>query len=115
MLPAPQLATISLTYARFAFQISAIVAPNGSAADDFGGTGVLGRVGDWRDTLDTPVGGTSLQPPACTITRTLTLSLILSGAFRMRFTPRDFRGVLPFHCHEAQHADYGMMANVEIV
>ena len=52
----------------------------------------LGHEGDWRDTLDTP----------------------LDGTFRMRFTASDFRGKMPFHCHEAQHSDYGMMANAVV-
>jgi len=78
------------------FQIVKITAPNSTFnprhVSEYGGGDVLARVGDWRDTLDTPVG----------------------GGFTMRFKAEDFTGKFPFHCHEAQHSDYGMMANVII-
>lgn len=51
------------------------------------------QVGDWRDTVHIPDG----------------------GSVTFRFRNADFTGMFPFHCHVVAHQDIGMMQNVIIV
>jgi len=51
------------------------------------------KVGDWRDTVHVPDG----------------------GSVTFRFRNADFIGLYPFHCHVVAHQDIGMMQNVIVV
>ncbi|OQR87300.1 hypothetical protein ACHHYP_09146 [Achlya hypogyna] len=56
------------------------------------GHGVDHSVGDWRDTITLPFGGTAT----------------------IRFRPTDFTGLLAAHCHILGHSDAGMIMLLEI-
>eukprot|EP00055_Hartaetosiga_balthica_P013603 m.70585 g.70585 ORF g.70585 m.70585 type:complete len:1412 (+) comp8315_c2_seq2:384-4619(+) len=46
------------------------------------------KVGDWRDTITTP----------------------MAGWVKIRWRPNTFTGIVPFHCHMSPHSDRGMIA-----
>ncbi|EDQ88747.1 uncharacterized protein MONBRDRAFT_26023 [Monosiga brevicollis MX1] len=57
------------------------------ASDSNGGVSADYELGDWRDTVTTP----------------------LAGWVRIRWQPQTFEGVIPWHCHMSVHSDRGMI------